>query len=72
MIRGTQNKFLVVDHLLQGPETTLWTAADNYRFRTYSFRLEVEKITPIPLLSAALSAITTGRSLVSLITIQKP
>jgi hypothetical protein len=47
MIRGTQNKFLVVDHLLQGPETTLWTAADDFRFRTNSFRREGEEIDPI-------------------------
>jgi hypothetical protein len=49
MIRGNQNAFLVADHLLQGPETTLWTAADNYRSRPHSFHREVEKITSIPL-----------------------
>jgi hypothetical protein len=47
MIRGTQNKVLVVDHLLQGPETTLWTAADNFCSRTNSFRREGEKINPL-------------------------
>ena len=47
MIRGNQNKVLVVDHLLQGPETTLWTAADNYRLSTLASAWEDEKITSL-------------------------
>lgn len=44
MICGNQNKVLVVDHLLQGPETTLRTAADNCCVHTGSFLEEDEKI----------------------------